>query len=47
MMEAIFQAQEDLKVNYFLVMVDMATTSLKRRFEELQSGSHSKIYLIF
>jgi hypothetical protein len=35
--EAIFQAEEDFKVNYFLVMVDMATTSLKRRFEELQS----------
>jgi hypothetical protein len=33
--EAIFQAKEDFKVNYFLVMVDMATTSLKRRFEEL------------
>jgi hypothetical protein len=35
--EAIFQAEEDFKVNYFLVMVDMATTSLQRRFEELQS----------
>jgi hypothetical protein len=32
--EAIFQAGEDFKVN-FLVMVDMATASLKRRFEEL------------
>jgi hypothetical protein len=35
--EAIFQAEEDFKVNYFLVMVDMATASLKCRFEELQS----------
>ena len=35
--EAILQAEEDFKVNYFLVMVDMAFTSLKNRFEELQS----------
>jgi hypothetical protein len=30
--EAIFRAEEDFKVNYFFIMVDMATTSLKRRF---------------
>jgi hypothetical protein len=35
--DAIFQAKEDFKVNYFLGMVDMATISLKRRFEELES----------
>jgi hypothetical protein len=34
--EAILQAEKDFVVNYFLVMVDMATTSLKTRFEELQ-----------
>ena len=34
--EAILQAEKDFEVNYFLVMVDMATTSLKTRFEELQ-----------
>jgi hypothetical protein len=33
--EAIFQVGEDFKVNYFLVTVDMATASLKRKFEEL------------
>ena len=33
--EAILQAEEDFKVNYFLVMVDMALRSLKNRFEEL------------
>jgi hypothetical protein len=31
------QAEEDFKVNYFMVMVDMAITSLKNRFEELKS----------
>jgi hypothetical protein len=31
------QAEDAFKVNYFLVMVDMAITSLKSRFEELQS----------
>uniref|UniRef100_A0ACD5ZYU4 Uncharacterized protein n=1 Tax=Avena sativa TaxID=4498 RepID=A0ACD5ZYU4_AVESA len=35
--EAILQAEDAFKVNYFLVMVDMAITSLKSRFEELQS----------
>jgi hypothetical protein len=35
--EAILQAEDDFKVNYFLVMVDMTITSLKSRFEELQS----------
>ena len=35
--EAIFQAEEDFKLNYFLVMVGMASASLKRRFEELES----------
>jgi len=34
--EAILQAEKDFEVNYFLVMVDMATTSLKTRFEKLQ-----------
>ncbi|KAG2606265.1 hypothetical protein PVAP13_4NG229511 [Panicum virgatum] len=34
--EAILQAEKAFEVNYFLVMVDMATTSLKTRFEELQ-----------
>lgn len=34
--EAILQAENDFEVNYFFVMVDMATTSLKTRFEELQ-----------
>ena len=33
--EAILQAEEGFKVNYFLVIVDMALTSLKNRFEEL------------
>ena len=35
--EAILQAEMDFKVNYFLVMVDMAIASLKSRFQELQS----------
>jgi hypothetical protein len=35
--EAILQAEENFKVNYFLVMVDMAMTSLTCRFEELKS----------
>jgi hypothetical protein len=35
--EAILQAERDFEVNYFLVMVDNAITSLKSRFEELQS----------
>src|SRR5438105_12294166 len=35
--EAILQAEDAFKANYFLVMVDMAITSLKSRFEELQS----------
>jgi len=34
--EAILQAEKAFEVNYFLVMVDMETTSLKTRFEELQ-----------
>jgi hypothetical protein len=34
--EEILQAEKDFEVNYFLVMVDMAATSLKTRFEELQ-----------
>src|SRR6185437_12690664 len=34
--EAILQTEKAFEVNYFLVMVDMATTSLKTRFEELQ-----------
>jgi hypothetical protein len=33
--EAIFQAGEDFKVNYFVVTVDMATAYLKCGFEEL------------
>uniref|UniRef100_A0A8I6X456 HAT C-terminal dimerisation domain-containing protein n=1 Tax=Hordeum vulgare subsp. vulgare TaxID=112509 RepID=A0A8I6X456_HORVV len=32
-----FEAEKDFKVNYFLVMVDKAITSLKNRFEELES----------
>jgi hypothetical protein len=35
--EAILQAEENFKVNYFLVMVDMTMTSLTCRFEELKS----------
>ena len=35
--EAILQAEKDFEVNYFLVMVDNAISSLKSRFEELQS----------
>jgi hypothetical protein len=35
--EEIVQAEKDFEVNYFLVMVDMANTSLKSRFEELQT----------
>ena len=35
--EAILQAEEAFKVNYFLVMVAMVITSLTSRFEELQS----------
>uniref|UniRef100_A0A0A8Y3Q0 HAT C-terminal dimerisation domain-containing protein n=1 Tax=Arundo donax TaxID=35708 RepID=A0A0A8Y3Q0_ARUDO len=34
--KVIMQAEKAFEVNYFLVMVDMATTSLKNRFEELQ-----------
>jgi hypothetical protein len=34
--EEILQAEKDFEVNYFLVMVDMAITSLENRFEELQ-----------
>ena len=35
--EVILQAEKDFEVNYFLVMVDNAISSLKSRFEELQS----------
>jgi hypothetical protein len=35
--EAIFKAEKDFKVNYFLVIIDNAITSLNNRFEELQS----------
>jgi hypothetical protein len=35
--EEILQAEKDFEVNYFLVMVDMVKTSLKSRFEELQT----------
>jgi hypothetical protein len=34
--EAILQAEEDFKVNYFLVMLDMSIISLMRRFEEFK-----------
>jgi hypothetical protein len=34
--EEILQAEKDFEVNYFLVMVDMAITSLNNRFQELQ-----------
>jgi hypothetical protein len=34
--EEILQVEKDFEVNYFLVMVDMAITSLENRFEELQ-----------
>lgn len=33
--EQILEAEKAFEVNYFLVMVDMANTSLKNRFEEL------------
>jgi hypothetical protein len=35
--EAILQAEKDFEVNYFLVIVNNAISSLKSRFEELQS----------
>jgi hypothetical protein len=35
--EEIIQAKKAFEVNYFLVVVDMANTSLKSRFEELQA----------
>ncbi|XP_066396218.1 uncharacterized protein [Miscanthus floridulus] len=35
--EAILQAKKDFETFYFLVMVDMAISSLKSRFKELQS----------
>jgi hypothetical protein len=35
--EEILEAEKDFEVNYFLVLVDMANTSLKSRFEELQA----------
>ena len=35
--EAILEAEKDFKVNYFLIMVDKAATSLKIRFDELES----------
>jgi hypothetical protein len=35
--EEILQAEKDFEVNYFLVVVDMANSSLKNRFEELQT----------
>ncbi|XP_042027263.1 zinc finger MYM-type protein 1-like [Salvia splendens] len=35
--EEILQAEKAFEVNYFLVVVDMANTSLKSRFEELQT----------
>jgi len=34
--EAILQAKKAFEVNYFFVMVDMANSSLKNRFEQLQ-----------
>jgi hypothetical protein len=33
----IVQAEKAFEVNYFLVVVDMANSSLKNRFEELQT----------
>jgi hypothetical protein len=35
--DEIIQAKKAFEVNYFLVVVDMANTSLKSRFEELQA----------
>jgi hypothetical protein len=35
--EEILQGEKDFEVNYFLVVVDMANSSLKNRFEELQT----------
>ncbi|KAG6413837.1 hypothetical protein SASPL_126552 [Salvia splendens] len=35
--EEILQAEKAFEVNYFLVVVDMANTSLKSKFEELQT----------
>ncbi|AQK67274.1 hAT dimerization domain-containing protein / transposase-related [Zea mays] len=34
--EANLQGEKDFEVNYFLVMLDMASSSLKNRFEDLQ-----------
>jgi hypothetical protein len=34
--EEILQAEKDFEVNYFLVKVDMAITSLNNKFQELQ-----------
>jgi hypothetical protein len=34
--EEILHVEKDFEVNYFLVMVDMAITSLNNRFQELQ-----------
>jgi len=33
--EAILQVEKDFEVNYFLVMVDMAISSLKSKFQGL------------
>jgi hypothetical protein len=35
--EEILQAKKAFEVNYFLVVVDMANSSLKNRFEELHT----------
>ena len=42
--EEILQAEKDFEVNYFLVMVDMAISSLKT---DLKNSKYLKLYLDF
>lgn len=44
--EAILQAEKNFEAFYFLVMVDMAISSLESRFEELQSFNEKFRFLI-
>jgi transcription initiation factor IIE alpha subunit len=44
--EEILQAEKAFKVNYFLVVVDMAIASLKARFEELQTFKNIFSFLL-
>jgi len=43
--EVILEAEKDFHVNYFLIMVDMATISLKKI--DLKNSKYLKIYLDF